>query len=377
MRKKLIISIISSFVLIVLGINVYLSKGSASNKEIDVNVTQLKERTLKRTVMIPGTLSLANEQYIYYNAEKGDLDKIHVTEGSIVQVGTPIVTYENDEIELEKEQHELGGKSSQLQINSLNKQIANLNLKQKNLETELGKEEAKNQIDIERTQLKLDLETAKLDLEKNNLESKSTLKREQDLEVKSDIKGTVLEVNKEAINNTSEVQNPVIHIGSTDEYIARGVLSEYDALNIQPGQSVVITSDVLPNKKWEGSVKQIDYLPQKQTASDSTSDTANQYPVEIKVDDEDISSIKPGFKLLLEIETTSKKARSLPIKSIVNEGKHKYVYVVENGLVSRKKVKVGETTSKFIEITSGVSEKEKVVSNPSAKLSDGLEVSIK
>ncbi|MED4117218.1 efflux RND transporter periplasmic adaptor subunit [Priestia megaterium] len=377
MRKKLIISIISSFVLIVLGINVYLSKGSASNKEIDVNVTQLKERTLKRTVIIPGTLSLANEQYIYYNAEKGDLDKIHVTEGSIVQVGTPIVTYENDEIELEKEQHELGGKSSQLQINSLNKQIANLNLKQKNLETELGKEEAKNQIDIERTQLKLDLETAKLDLEKNNLESKSTLKREQDLEVKSDIKGTVLEVNKEAINNTSEVQNPVIHIGSTDEYIARGVLSEYDALNIQPGQSVVITSDVLPNKKWEGSVKQIDYLPQKQTASDSTSDTANQYPVEIKVDDEDISSIKPGFKLLLEIETTSKKARSLPIKSIVNEGKHKYVYVVENGLVSRKKVKVGETTSKFIEITSGVSEKEKVVSNPSAKLSDGLEVSIK
>lgn len=377
MRKKLIISIISSFVLIVLGINVYLSKGSASNKEIDVNVTQLKERTLKRTVMIPGTLSLANEQYIYYNAEKGELDKIHVTEGSIVQVGTPIVNYENDEIELEKEQHELGKKSSQLQINSLNKQIANLNLKQKNLETELGKEEAKNQIDIERTQLKLDLETAKLDLEKNNLESKSTLKREQDLEVKSDIKGTVLEVNKEAINNTSEVQNPVIHIGSTDEYIARGVLSEYDALNIQPGQSVVITSDVLPNKKWEGSVKQIDYLPQKQTTSDSTSDTANQYPVEIKVDDEDISSIKPGFKLLLEIETTSKKARSLPIKSIVNEGKHKYVYVVENGLVSRKKVKVGETTSKFIEITSGVSEKEKVVSNPSAKLSDGLEVSIK
>ncbi|MFJ7938117.1 efflux RND transporter periplasmic adaptor subunit [Peribacillus sp. NPDC096622] len=376
MKKKLIISIVSLFVLIILGINVYLSKGSASNKEVNVNVTQLKEITLKSTVMIPGTLSLANEQYIYYDAEKGNVDKIHVTEGSIVQVGTPILTYESDEIELEKEQHKLGRKSSQLQINSLIKQIANLNVKQKNLEIELGKEEAKNQIDSERTQLNLDLETAKLELEKNDLESKSILKKEKNLEVKSDIKGTVLEVDKEAVNNTSETQKPVIHIGSTSQYIARGVLSEYDALNIKSGQSVVITSDVLPNKKWEGTVKQIDYLPQQQASSDSTSENANQYPIEIKIDDQDISSIKPGFKLLLEIETTSKKAKSLPVKSIVNEGRNKYVYVVENREVSRIKVKVGETTSKFIEIVSGVSEKEKVVSNPSKKLNDGLKVNI-
>ncbi|MFJ7930101.1 efflux RND transporter periplasmic adaptor subunit [Peribacillus sp. NPDC096448] len=376
MKKKLIISIVSLFVLIILGINVYLSKGSASNKEVNVNVTQLKEITLKSTVMIPGTLSLANEQYIYYDAEKGNVDKIHVTEGSIVQVGTPILTYESDEIELEKEQHKLGRKSSQLQINSLIKQIANLNVKQKNLEIELGKEEAKNQIDSERTQLNLDLETAKLELEKNDLESKSILKKEKNLEVKSDIKGTVLEVDKEAVNNTSETQKPVIHIGSTSQHIARGVLSEYDALNIKSGQSVVITSDVLPNKKWEGTVKQIDYLPQQQASSDSTSENANQYPIEIKIDDQDISSIKPGFKLLLEIETTSKKAKSLPVKSIVNEGRNKYVYVVENREVSRIKVKVGETTSKFIEILSGVSEKEKVVSNPSKKLNDGLKVNI-
>ncbi|MFE3976653.1 MULTISPECIES: efflux RND transporter periplasmic adaptor subunit [unclassified Peribacillus] len=377
MKKKLIISIVSLFVLIILGINVYLSKGSASNKEVNVNVTQLKERTLKSTIMIPGTLSLANEQYIYYDGEKGNLDKIHVTEGSIVQVGTPILTYESDEIELEKEQHKLGRKSSQLQINSLINQIANLNVKQKNLETELGKEEAKHQIGSERTQLNLDLETAKLELEKNDLESKSILKKEQKLEVKSDIKGTVLEVDREAVNNTSETQKPVIHIGSTDQYIARGVLSEYDALNIKSGQSVVITSDVLPNKKWEGTVKQIDYLPQQQASSDSTSEHANQYPIEIKIDDEDISTIKPGFKLLLDIETTSKKAKSLPVKSIVTEGKNKYVYVVENGEVSLIKVKVGETTGKFIEIVSGVSEQDKVVSNPSKKLSDGLEVNFK
>ena len=80
---------------------------------------------------------------------------------------------------------------------------------------------------------------------------KSIAKKERNLDVASDINGTVLEVDKEAVNNTSDVQKPLIHIGNTDEYLATGVLSEYDALKIKTGQAVKITSDVLPDKKWE------------------------------------------------------------------------------------------------------------------------------
>ncbi|KJL03259.1 MULTISPECIES: efflux RND transporter periplasmic adaptor subunit [Priestia] len=375
MKKGIIITAVAVVIVAVIGINVYRAQ-SVSGKAVNVHVANIKEKKLRNTVMVPGTLKLADEQYVYFDAEKGEVERFHVTEGSRVQQGTSLVTYESDALDLEQEQNKLEKKSSQLQMDSVSKQISNLNKKRKELEKEMSKQEARDQIDTERTQLNLDLETAKIDLERNKLEAKSIAKKERNLDVASDINGTVLEVDKEAVNNTSDVQKPLIHIGNTDEYLATGVLSEYDALKIKTGQAVKITSDVLPDKKWAGSVKQIDYLPQQQASAEAGNDAANQYPVEVKVDDQDITMIKPGFKLLLEIETSSKKASSLPIKAVVNEDGEKYVYVVKDKKAVRKEVKIGETTNKFIEIKSGVSSKDKVITNPSKDLTDGAEVTV-
>ncbi|MDH2454868.1 efflux RND transporter periplasmic adaptor subunit (plasmid) [Priestia megaterium] len=375
MKKKIIILPIALILVLIIGVNVYLARNSSD--KIDIQTTHLKERQIKNTVMIPGTLKLSDEQYIYFNAEKGDLDKINVTEGSIVQIGTPIITYNNDEITLEKDQNELGKESSQLRINSLTKQISTLNKKQEKLEKEMSKEEAADQIESERIQLNMDLETAKLDLKKANLEASSIERKTENLEVKSKIDGTVLEINKEASNTTNEAQKPLVHIGNINEYLASGVLSEYDALNVKIGQPVTITSDVLPNKKWTGTVKQIGYVPQQQqTTSEGTNDTANQYPIEVKIDDEDIKTIKPGFKVLLNIETDNKNASSLPIEAIVDKNGSKYVYILSNGKAIMKKVKVGETTDKHIEILSGISSKQQIILNPSNQITDGTEVNI-
>ncbi len=375
MKKGIIITAVAVVIVAVIGINVYRAQ-SVSGKAVNVPVANIKEKKLRNTVMVPGTLKLADEQYVYFDAEKGEVERFHVTEGSRVQQGTSLVTYESDALDLEQEQNNLEKKSSQLQIDSVSKQLSNLNKKQKELEKEMSKQEARDQIDTERTQLNLDLETAKIDLERNKLEAKSIAKKERNLDVASDINGTVLEVDKEAVNNTSDVQKPLIHIGNTDEYLATGVLSEYDALKIKTGQAVKITSDVLPDKEWAGSVKQIDYLPQQQASAEAGNDAANQYPIEVKVDDQDITMIKPGFKLLLEIETSSKKASSLPIKAVVNEDGEKYVYVVKDKKAVRKEVKIGETTNKFIEIKSGVSSKDKVITNPTKNLTDGAEVTV-
>ena len=375
MKKGIIITAVAVVIVAVIGINVYRAQ-SVSGKAVNVHVANIKEKKLRNTVMVPGTLKLADEQYVYFDAEKGEVERFHVTEGSRVQQGTSLVTYESDALDLEQEQNNLEKKSSQLQIDSVSKQLSNLNKKQKELEKEMSKQEARDQIDTEHTQLNLDLETAKIDLERNKLEAKSIAKKERNLDVASDINGTVLEVDKEAVNNTSDVQKPLIHIGNTDEYLATGVLSEYDALKIKTGQAVKITSDVLPDKEWAGSVKQIDYLPQQQASAEAGNDAANQYPIEVKVDDQDITMIKPGFKLLLEIETSSKKASSLPIKAVVNEDGEKYVYVVKDKKAVRKEVKIGETTNKFIEIKSGVSSKDKVITNPTKNLTDGAEVTV-
>src|SRR6476660_1302530 len=133
MKKGITILVIASAIVLVIGINVY-SAQSGSSKTTNVAVTNLKEKTLKNTVMVPGTLKLADEQYVYFDAEKGEVERFHVTEGSRVQQGTSLVTYGSDALDLEQEQNNLEKKSSQLQIDSVSKQLSNLNKKQKELE---------------------------------------------------------------------------------------------------------------------------------------------------------------------------------------------------------------------------------------------------
>lgn len=84
--------------------------------------------------------------------------------------------------------------------------------------------------------------------------------------------------------------------------------------------------------------------------------------------------IKLGFKLLFEIEISSKKVLLLLIKVVVNEDGEKYVYVVKDKKVVCKEVKIGEIINKFSEIKSGVFFKDKVIINFIKNLIDGVEV---
>nr|WP_280170500.1 hypothetical protein [Priestia megaterium]MDH3188644.1 hypothetical protein [Priestia megaterium] len=106
MKKGIIITAVAVVIVAVIGINVYRAQ-SVSGKAINVHVANIKEKKLRNTVMVPGTLKLADEQYVYFDAEKGEVERFHVTEGSRVQQGTSLVTYESDTLDLEQEQNKL------------------------------------------------------------------------------------------------------------------------------------------------------------------------------------------------------------------------------------------------------------------------------
>ncbi|OMP66538.1 efflux RND transporter periplasmic adaptor subunit [Domibacillus epiphyticus] len=371
-KKKIIIPVAILVAVLLIGTSIYRAKGQ---NEAVVSVTTLKEQELRTTVMIPGTLALANEQSIYYDMEKGDVDTIHVKEGDTVKIGTPLVTYKNETLSLEEQQSDLTRQSSNLQIESINKQLNQLSDKQDELEKEIGKQAAKEQVAAERNQLNLELDTAKIERKRSDLERETVRKKKAGLSVESEINGTVLNVNKEADVNTADIQEPLVHIGNTTSFTGEGVLSEYDALNVKKGQPVTITSDVIPDKEWTGRVTKVDLLPQKQ--ADPAGDTANQYPVEITIADSSISDIKPGFKLLMEIETSKKTAYAVPAEAVRQDEKEEYVFVAENGKAVKKTVKTGQKTNKLIEITSGIKGKDKVIINPPEDLIDGMDVKVK
>ena len=151
-----------------------------------------------------------------------------------------------------------------------------------------------------------------------------------------------------------------------------GEISEYDALEIKEEQSVELTSDAVPDEAWEGEVDLISDLPKQ--SEESEEDSGATYAVESKVKDGDME-LKPGFEMLMEIETKNEKANVLPITAVEQEDDNDYVYMVNDGVAERNEVETGMTTNEVIEMTEGVSEDDIIIED-SDSVEEGMEVDV-
>ncbi|MEC2059558.1 efflux RND transporter periplasmic adaptor subunit [Bacillus stercoris] len=374
--KKVWIGIgIAVIVALFIGINVYRSaappSGSAGQK---IQTGSLEENEISSTVMVPGTLKFSNEQYVFYEADKGTLDDIKVKEGDKVKKGTTLVTYTNEQLSLEKEQNQLTAESNQLQIEQTQEKIKALDNKEKDLAKQVGKKEAEKQIESERTELQMQKKTAEIELKQTELQRQSLASRVSDLEVKSEIEGTVISVNQEAASKKSDIQEPVIHIGNPKDLVVSGKLSEYDTLKVKKGQKVTLTSDVIQDKSWKGTVSAVGLVPdQQESAAAQGTEQAVQYPLQVKIKGK-LPEGKPGFKFIMNIETDKRKANTLPSKAVKKEDDQYYVYTAKDGKAKRVDVKIGEVTDDLTEIKEGLSQDDQVILNPSDQVTDGMEV---
>ncbi|MGR3206311.1 efflux RND transporter periplasmic adaptor subunit [Bacillus glycinifermentans] len=376
MKKILIGSGIVVIVALFIGFNLYRSAAQTGGSAgAEFKTGKLEKKEIAATVMVPGKLKFENEQFVFYEADKGDLDQIKVKEGDKVKKGAVLLTYTNEQLKLEKEKNELAIESSQLKIKQINEKKKALSKKEK----EAGGQEAGQQFDSQRSELDMEEKTAKLELRQYNLEKKSLERQLSDLEVRSEIEGTVISVEREAASKKSEVQEPVIHIGNTDRLIVEGALSEYDTLKVKKGQKVALTSDVIQDHEWRGRVAAVGLVPERQneTAAAGASETeqAVQYPLKVKIAGR-LPQGKPGFKLIMNIETDKRKANTLPAKAVKKEDDQYYVYTVKDGKATRVDVKIGETVDNLIEIKEGISPDDQVILNPSDDLTDGTDVRV-
>lgn len=374
MRKKVLIGIgVAVIIALFVGISIFRA---ASKENPTVETVKMKEKEITGNVMIPGTLQLMNEQKIYYDAERGKVKKILVNEGDKIKKGTPLVIYENEQLELEKEQAKLSIEQSYIKLDQINEQLEDLKKKEEELKKQVGKEEAEKQIENEKNQLQMDKKMTNLELKQQKIQKETVEKKISELEVKSEVDGIVITVDEDASVAMGENVKPLIHIGSLNKMKVEGVISEYDSLKIKEGQSVVLKSDVVPDAKWKGKVLKIGILPQQSSEMTETGNEAVQYPVEVLVQDQNIP-VKPGFKLIMEIETERKKANVIPLTAVQQDDDQQYVYVVKNGKITRKEIKTGTSTDEYIEVTSGLTKDDEIVREPSDEIKAGVEVTIK
>lgn len=364
MKKKWIVIGVVSIIVVLIGFNVW--KASATT-EMKVETVTLSEELMKETVMTPGTLQLAQEQNVYYQAEKGEIAEIFVEEGDSVEKGDQLLRYENNQLDLEKRQNDL-------QIRSTSLQLENIRKKHREIDKELEKDKDNEMLQQEHDEIKLQEQMSVIELEQSQLQRESITKQLEELTVTAKVDGTVLSVNENATTDPLG-EKPIIQIGTLADLIVEGTISEYDTMNISVGQEVRLTSDAVPEEEWKGKVSFIGDLPKDQTiVGMEQTDSSVLYPITVTLE-EDIK-LKPGFKMLIEIITKEEKVNTLPIETIIQEDDNNYVFIVEDGKAKRVEVKTGIVDTNKIEIIEGVGKKDKVIINPPDNLSDGMEVTI-
>ena len=351
----------------------------AAAKDETAKIVLAKEGSVASSVLLSGTVTAQNEQYIYYDASKGDLDEVLVSVGDQVSEGQALVKYSSTEAQAAYDAASRAVAKANRHINELNESrntaAATPSLPQAGLEGATGQAPAQSSgsataaIDSQISDARDVRADAEAQLEKAQAQLNAAT-------VLSTVEGTVVEVNRNVSKSPTGNSQVLIHIVSNDNLQVKGELSEYNLANLSVGQEVTFTSKVYPDKTWNGKISYISNYPKNNSEASSSlagSNTGSKYPYTVDVTSE-IGDLKQGFSVSVEVKSMSK-ALLVPITSIVMEEDKNYVWILdENQKAKKVEVGLGNADAENQEITSGLTDGAKVISNPTASLQEGKEV---
>jgi HlyD family secretion protein len=191
--------------------------------------------------------------------------------------------------------------------------------------------------------------------------------KEQQLDVKSSVNGTVLSlpVKREQVLSPGAL---LASIGVPDHLEVKADILSDDLAEVKVGQKATITAPVLDQKVLKGKVKQI--YPRAEEKQSALGIIQRRVPVIIALNDQ--ANLKPGFEVKVAIETLSRQdVLILPREAIcTTKDDQKEVMAVVNGRVQRRTVRTGISDHENIEITSGLTAGEMVVRDGSLDLKE-------
>lgn len=166
-----------------------------------------------------------------------------------------------------------------------------------------------------------------------------------------------------------------MHVVSEGKLQVEGSLNEYDLGTVSVGQKVKLTSKVYPEKTWEGRIAYVSNYPSENAGQTTTGASSAAYPFRIEFTSTDVSALKQGFKLSIEVETASQE-KLVPLTAIVSEGDQDFVWVYNRqaGTVSKQEVTLGRADAINQEVKAGLSVDQDIILYPSADLTDGQKI---
>ena len=372
------IGVASAIVIGAAGILIFRQPSQSAVKEETSHIVTAKEGSVASSVLLSGTVTAKNEQYVYFDASKGDLDEILVSVGDKVEEGQALVKYSSADAQAAYDAADRAVAKADRHIEELNKARENASAAPASpqVPTEAGLPEQAQAATSSVSSIDSQISDAK----DNRADAVTQLNKAQAqldaATVLSTLEGTVVEVNRNVSKSPTGNSQVVVHVVSNENLQVKGELSEYNLANLSVGQEVTFTSKVYQDKSWTGKISYISDYPKNNGEAANAAlggNTGSKYPYTVDVTSE-IGELKQGFSVSVEVKNKSK-AILVPLTSIVTENDKNYVWIVDDQKKAKKvEVTLGNADADNQEITSGLTDGAKVISNPTSSLEEGKEV---
>ena len=372
------IGVASAIVIGAAGILIFRQPSQSAVKEETSHIVVAKEGSVASSVLLSGTVTAKNEQYVYFDASKGDLDEILVSVGDKVEEGQALVKYSSADAQAAYDAADRAVAKADRHIEELNKARENASATSASpqVPTEAGLPEQAQAATSSVSSIDSQISDAK----DNRADAVAQLNKAQAqldaATVLSTLEGTVVEVNRNVSKSPTGNSQVVVHVVSNENLQVKGELSEYNLANLSVGQEVTFTSKVYQDKSWTGKISYISDYPKNNGEAANAAlggNTGSKYPYTVDVTS-DIGELKQGFSVSVEVKNKSK-AILVPLTSVVTENDKNYVWLVDDQKKAKKvEVTLGNADADNQEITSGVTDGAKVISNPTSSLEEGKEV---
>lgn len=176
------------------------------------------------------------------------------------------------------------------------------------------------------------------------------------------------------VTDLSATQGAIVQEGtqllvleSYDEICVEFQASKYDLENLAIGQKAVID---ISGKEYEGTVTKINKM------ATPNSSGVPMVAARVHIDNPD-SNVYLGIEARLKITTAQRQdALLVPVEAVNIDNDGNFCYIIENGALVKKYITTGISSSDYIEVTDGLSEKEEVVTSAvmDMDLEEGMEV---
>lgn len=372
------IGVASAIVIGAAGILIFRQPSQSAVKEETSHIVTTKEGSVASSVLLSGTVTAKNEQYVYFDASKGDLDEILVSVGDKVEEGQALVKYSSADAQAAYDAADRAVAKADRHIEELNKARENVSATPASpqVPTEAGLPEQAQAATSSVSSIDSQISDAK----DNRADAVAQLNKAQAqldaATVLSTLEGTVVEVNRNVSKSPTGNSQVVVHVVSNENLQVKGELSEYNLANLSVGQEVTFTSKVYQDKSWTGKISYISDYPKNNGEAANAAlggNTGSKYPYTVDVTS-DIGELKQGFSVSVEVKNKSK-AILVPLTSVVTENDKNYVWIVDDQKKAKKvEVTLGNADADNQEITSGLTDGAKVISNPTSSLEEGKEV---